>query len=143
MAAQVTNKEHLDKILLIDSDGFVAEALRHFLTNRSCCLKTSKTAVEALKLLYQEDFSMVLVDSSLQDMEGLALCALIHELYPALEQILFVDYQKCPNAAEACKAGIKDWIEKPFSINSAEKIIFRLLEKESAVKVSDKQMNGN
>lgn len=126
----IKRHKHAEKILLVDSNGFIADSLRPFLVNQGCVLQISHTADSALTILQDQEFCLVLVDTNIVGMRGIDLCGHIHALYPAVGQILFVDYLDSPSALTACEAGIDDWIEKPFSISSAEKIIFRLLKNE-------------
>lgn len=74
----------MTKILLIDDHPLVVDGIKAMLTSAENLLVDAfaKTAQEALHILAQQQFEVILLDLNLPDRDGLDLCSEIHQLYP-------------------------------------------------------------
>lgn len=74
----------MTKILLIDDHPLVVDGIKAMLTSAENLMVDAfaKTAQEALHILEQQQFEVILLDLNLPDRDGLDLCSEIHQLYP-------------------------------------------------------------
>jgi DNA-binding NtrC family response regulator len=78
-------------------------------------VRPAESAEDALKLLGQEEFFMVITDARLGGMSGYDLLTKIKLQYPKLPVLVMTAYATPKLAAEAIKAGAMDYLSKPFA----------------------------
>lgn len=74
----------MTQILLIDDHPLVVDGVKTMLASVEGLLVSAfaKTAQEALNVLVEQHFEVILLDLNLPDRDGLDLCREIHQLYP-------------------------------------------------------------
>jgi CheY-like chemotaxis protein len=104
-------------ILIVDDEPDMCWALEHLLNKRGYVTRKALTALEALKLMEQDQFACAFLDAKLPDMDGLELARRIRERAPDM-RILMVSgyfYRDDVSIQEAIAQGvIIDLISKPF-----------------------------
>lgn len=68
---------------------------------------------EALKKLSEDEFSVVLTDLRMKEMQGIELLAEIKRIYPDINVILITAFGSVETAIEAMKQGAYDYLVKP------------------------------
>ncbi len=86
--------------LLLRSEGFVVEE--------------AASGEEALALLGQKPFDLMLTDLKMEPMDGLALLKRALEVSPQTQVIVMTAYGSIESAVEAMRRGAYDYISKPF-----------------------------
>ena len=71
----------MTKILLIEDDKDIVENLTEFLKNESFLVKSASGQTAALEIIAKEKFDLVLLDISLSDGNGFAVCSAIKSGY--------------------------------------------------------------
>ena len=71
----------MTRILLVEDDKGIVNNLTEFLTNEGFAVRSVNGQREALELLEQEHFDLVLLDISLADGNGFAVCSAIKTDY--------------------------------------------------------------
>lgn len=113
-----------DKILVVDDELDMLNLLKRSLEpDLGCTVVTAATGEEALNLLSQDGYDLVLADIKMPGMGGLELLQSIGAEYPELTVIMMTAYGDIDIAVEAMKLGAYDFITKPFE---HESLIFRL-----------------
>lgn len=102
-------------ILIVDDEIDMLQLLKRSLgPELKCRIETTTSAKEALQLLSQERFDLVLADIKMPEMDGLALLELIKRDHPDLTVIMMTGYGRVETAVEAMRNGAYDFITKPF-----------------------------
>ena len=112
---QVSNVINHKKILLVDSSKRIRDALSLFFEFEEWDFIAVKTPEEALKVLQNDDYDVIVADYYLPGLNGLEFLNHIKSRFPKTEEILTTAYGDRKLVEEAKEAGIRDVIQKPFS----------------------------
>lgn len=116
------------KILLIDDDEWIRDSLRLWFEGEGCHLTTVETAEEGMEALKQQVYEIMIVDYKLPGMDGLEFFNRIQGAYPHAMKILITAYAGERVVFEMARMGIHGLIEKPFTTNTIEASLCRLIE---------------
>ena len=123
------NKLENMKILLIDDDEWIRDSMSLFFESEECNLLALETAEEGLKILKNKNYDIIIVDYRLPDMDGLEFFKRIQESHPNTFKILITAYGSKELLSKAREMGIHDFIEKPFTSETIEESLSRLIKK--------------
>jgi DNA-binding NtrC family response regulator len=105
----------LPPVLVVDDEKNMRLSLQTVLKDENYAARTVESAEEALNLLAQEEFFMVITDARLGGMTGYEFLAKIHHQWPDLPALMLTAYATPKLAVEAIKAGAMDYLSKPFA----------------------------
>ena len=105
----------LPPVLVVDDEKNMRLSLRTVLDDEGYAVRTAESAEEALELLAQDEFFMVITDARLKGMSGYELLAKVHARWPGLPILMITAYATPKLAVEAIKAGAFDYLAKPFA----------------------------
>ncbi|MCJ7601413.1 MAG: diguanylate cyclase [Desulfobulbaceae bacterium] len=134
---KVTNNHNV-KILVVDDDPLVLEALN--LVVESCgyqCL-TADNGLEAIEKLQEDAIDIVVTDVVMPEMDGLQLLAYIKDNYPNTDVIVATGYTDKTGYAEVIRAGALDFIKKPFERDELEAKLNRAERERSLIRKLEK-----
>ena len=114
------------RILVIDDDEQVRRVLLDIFCEVYNC-REACSAEEALTVLAQESFDLVLSDINMGGMSGLELVPHVHSLSPDSVVLMISGQSNIETAIEAMHAGAFDYIMKPFDIRHVEAALERAL----------------
>ena len=115
-------------MLLIDDDEWIRDSLSIYFEAEGCHIKALETAEEGLEALKKHSYDIIIVDYRLPGMDGLDFLNRIKEFYPDAKKILITAYGNKALVSEALQLGIHDFIEKPFTTQSIERSLSKLVE---------------
>lgn len=119
------------KILIIDDDEAILEALKIYLEDLGYLVKTNPTAEKILSKI--EDFNpdLILLDLLLADKDGLEVAKKIR-VTKNIEKIPILIMTAHPSISKRAKeVNINGYIEKPFDVNQLVKVIEKFTERDS------------
>ncbi|MGC8810412.1 MAG: response regulator [bacterium] len=101
------------KILIVDDDDFCREAMERLLNNSGYKTQACSCGDEAIDLLKQEEFDIMITDLQMKGMDGLELIGKAKHIAPRLEFILMTGtpYMNFFNRLEEIK--LKGYFSKP------------------------------
>ncbi|MDB6018332.1 MAG: Transcriptional regulatory protein ZraR [Pedosphaera sp.] len=105
----------LPAVLVVDDEKNMRLSLKTVLTDEGHSVRAVESAEDALTVLGQEDFLMVITDARLGGMSGYELIGKVHARWPALPILMITAYATPKLAVEAIKAGAFDYLAKPFA----------------------------
>jgi len=124
-------------ILVVDDDASVRLSLCRYLSHRAHVAIGAATGEEALGLGTRRGADVAVLDLRLPDTDGVTLFASLHRELPHLIGIIVTAYGTVPSASISFQAGISDYLEKPFSLESLTTQIEGLLKTRSSSRASD------
>jgi len=119
------------RILVIDDEPSVTDALRLVLTELGHHVDAAKTGGEAKELLKGAPYDLVFTDLRLPDASGIDLLTLIKSDTPDTEVIVMTAHGSLDITIEAIKRGAFYFIEKPFTPHQVTALIERALQFEA------------
>jgi len=114
-------------ILLIDDDEWIRHSMGIFFEFEGCDLRTLETAEEGLAELKRQDYKVIIADYRLPGMDGLEFLRRSQKTHPNAMKVLITAYGSKEIVSEAYKLGVQDVIKKPFTIESIEDSLCRLI----------------
>jgi len=115
------------RILLIDDDEWVRDSLKLFFESEGCHITPLETAEEGLELLRNQKYDIIITDYWLPGINGLDFLKRIGKSTGDAVKILITAYGSHEVLAEAKNLGIHSLIAKPFTSNTVEMVLSRLL----------------
>ncbi len=117
-------------ILLVDDEEPIREALLLLLKNVDYRISGCGSGQEAVRLLENEQFDIVITDLFLPDLNGIDILKKAKALSPVIEVILITGHASAETAVQAMKEGAFDYITKPLNIEELRVIIVKAIEKQ-------------
>ena len=116
-------------ILVIDDELDMLMLLRMIIEdNTDYEVETTNNPSEALKLLTEKDYDLVISDLKMPGMDGIELFNELREIKPDIPVIIMTAYGSLETSEDAMKKGVADFITKPFRKDSILFTINRVLE---------------
>ena len=100
-------------LLLVDDDQQLLESMADWLRSQGLVVDTARGCAEALEILRQKQYELLLVDVRLQDGDGFDLLEQVKRNHPESQVILMTGYGDADAAVEALHAGAADYLTKP------------------------------
>lgn len=102
------------RVLVIDDEVDMLSGFRKILEVQGYKPITTSSGQEAMRLLKQEEFDIVLTDLLMPDLDGMQILETIRSNSPGTPVIIFSAYGTVDRAVTAMRAGAFDFLEKPF-----------------------------
>lgn len=119
-------KDNETHILIIDDELPIRQMLGELLGEKYSCT-TACCAEDALSLLENENFNLVLSDIEMGGMSGIELIPSVRRSQPDAVVMLISGNQTIESAIEAMRVGAFDYIQKPFDLEHVEVVVERAL----------------
>jgi DNA-binding NtrC family response regulator len=120
-----------NRILVIDDEPSVTDALRLVLSELGHHIVSARTGAEAKELLKGSPYDLVFTDLRLPDASGIDLLTLIKSDAPNTEVIVMTAHGSLDVTIEAIKQGAFYYIEKPFTPHQVTALVERALQFEA------------
>jgi two-component system response regulator AtoC len=114
------------RVLVVDDEPAVRFALEEALAAPDVTVSSAASAAEALPLAASAD--AVVTDLVMPGEDGLALAGRLRELDPELPVILLTARGSERLAVQAMKAGVHDYLTKPFGVEELRLVVARAVE---------------
>jgi DNA-binding NtrC family response regulator len=114
-------------ILVVDDDADMREMVHDMLKDRGHQVTTASSGQEALRLLGEGDYAVVLSDLRMKGMQGIELLTEIKKTVPDINVILMTAFGSVETAVEAMKYGASDYLTKPVKKDELIRVVERVL----------------
>src|SRR5215203_1474214 len=119
------------RILVIDDEPSITDALRLVLTDLGHHVDSAKSGSEAKELINGSPYDLVFTDLRLPDASGIDLLTLIKSDTPDTEVIVMTAHGSLEITIEAIKRGAFYYLEKPFTPHQVTTLVERALQFEA------------
>jgi len=106
------------KILIVDDELEVQSQLKRYLQAEKYETKEAATGEQALALLNDYNFDVILLDVKLPDVSGIDLLQQLHKNYPDTCVIIMTAFGNSEITKKALRAGAFDFFDKPLRFNT-------------------------
>ena len=113
-------------ILIVDDDPFLRETLEKLLEVVGISSHSASNGNDALKMLDNSEYTMILTDMKMPGIDGMDLIKLICEEHD-ISVIAMTGYSEGYTYVDVINAGANDFIKKPFGIEELEAKIRRII----------------
>lgn len=117
-----------EPILIVEDDNTIRVTVGNFLARLGFQVALAETGQQALHLLKEKTFALVLLDLHLPDIHGLEVLASIKASDDQPLVVIMTAYPEVRTAVAALKAGAYDYINKPFDLEDLRELIGRAIE---------------
>ncbi len=117
------------KILIVDDEPIARDNLFHILKKERYLPSLAEDGLQAITMLQEEEFDLVLTDLRMQGRDGMAVLAVTKELWPSTEVVVITGYASVDTAVEAMRQGAYHYISKPYKIEELRAVVEKALEK--------------
>lgn len=118
----------MPKILVVDDEARILLLLQSLLKANGYDVVTANSGLLALEYFKKEAADVVVSDLRMVPMDGMALFKEIKGLRPQTPFILLTAYSSVETAVEATKAGVFDYMTKPFKVDEMLATVRRAVE---------------
>ena len=112
-----------DRILIVDDEEKIRAILGQGLAREGYYCATAENGQEAINQFHKDNFSLVITDIKMPEMDGIELLRRLKAMDPTLIVIMVTAYAEIEVAVEAMHLGADDFILKPIDL---ELLIFTL-----------------
>jgi putative nucleotidyltransferase with HDIG domain len=124
------------RILVVDSEAHARSKIGSTLERQGHEVKIAASGLEALDMLGQIDFDLVLTEVVIQDGNGIALMEQIREQQPQLPVMMVTDVHDISVAIDSMHRGAYDYLLKPFERGQLLAAVRRALEHRKSLQES-------
>ncbi|APR74866.1 Response regulator of zinc sigma-54-dependent two-component system [Minicystis rosea] len=116
------------QVLIVDDDKAMCDLLEADLGDRRFTTEARTTAHDALALLAERSFDVVLTDLNMRGMSGIELCRRVAESRPDVPVVVITAFGSIETAVQAIRAGAYDYITKPIDVEALTLALDRAIE---------------
>lgn len=126
-------------ILIVDDDDWIRDVLVRVLDRHHYRVTSAASAEEALELLGQSSFDLLISDIMMKGMSGIELLPHVKATHPELPIVLITAHSDSATMRQAFTCGATDFIPKPFNFETIPFIIERSLERHAQERERDRE----
>ncbi len=119
---------HTHRILVVDDESAIRDVLSTVLTAEGYTISTATDLPEALRLITEDVFDIVITDLKLPKGNGIEVLRQIKRLNLDTLGIVITGYGSIESAIEALRTGAYDYITKPFHADEIKILVRKALE---------------
>lgn len=108
---------HPEPILVVEDEDSVRSLLLRKLARAGLTAVGAANGIDALALLREQCFGVVMSDINMPKLNGLELLQIIRETYPDIVVVIVTAYGDLDHAVAAMRLGASDYVVKPFDLD--------------------------
>lgn len=117
------------RVLIVDDEPIVRESIRDWLKTAGYQVETAENGEDALKILENNDFGVIILDVRLPGKTGIKVLREVKAVKPEVKSIIITAYPSSELADEARELGAIDYLIKPVAPDDLENLVQEALQK--------------
>jgi DNA-binding response OmpR family regulator len=115
-------------VLWVDDEAELLESHRLFLSEKGYRVEMARNATDALELLRQHAYDILLLDEQMPGMRGIAMVREARELVPSMPVVMVTKSEEDSTLREALGQDVTEYLVKPVTPRQVLSIVTRILE---------------
>jgi len=107
-----------ESILVVEDEEMVRSLVLRRLARAGYEAVGAANGMEALHLLREQTFGVILSDINMPRLNGLEMLQVVHETWPDIVVVMFTAFGDLEHAISAMKLGASDYLVKPFDLEA-------------------------
>jgi ATP-dependent Lon protease len=132
LAVRILKLSRKHPILVVDDEAMTRKNLDHVLMREGYEVMTAAGGTEALNLLKEHSFEVIITDLKMENVDGMGVLASAKKKDPTIEVIMVSGYATVPTAVEAMRKGSYYYLSKPFKLDEIRSTVKAALAKKVA-----------
>lgn len=120
-------------VLVVDDENTVCNSCRKILTQEGYNVDVALSGKEALNKVKGNGFDVVIADWKMPEIDGIEITRRIKKEKPNITVIMITGYPSVESSIKAVRAGVSDYVPKPFTPEELSDAMIRALSKGKAV----------
>jgi response regulator RpfG family c-di-GMP phosphodiesterase len=116
------------RVLVVDDQAAIVRFLEVALSNQGCAMTPAASAEEALRLLSQQPYDLVISDIKMPGLSGLDLLRAVKARQPGTPVVLMTGVPALDSAVFGLRHGAFDYLAKPFTLKDVRALVERVRE---------------
>jgi len=133
LAGRTLAASALPHVLVVDDEEIARANLEHVLTREGYRVRTAANGLEALELVRQWSFDLIVTDLKMDKMDGMTLLREAGRLSPATQIVIVTGFATVQSAVQAMRTGAAHYLTKPISLDELRKTVRELLGQKKAL----------
>lgn len=117
------------KILVVDDEEALRSVLSAELLAEGYTVDTAVDGENAVSILGEEDFDLVLLDIKMKRVDGFEVLRHVKKVRPETKVIMLTGFADLKNAIESKRLGAEDFVSKPYDLVDLLTTVERVLSK--------------
>jgi putative two-component system response regulator len=127
----MSDENRRNTVLIVDDERGPRESLRMILASHHNVLQ-AESGAEALECIRREPVDLITLDLNMPGMNGQELMRTVRSEFPHIEIVIITGCGSIESAVEGVRAGICDYIQKPFDVVQVSAAVGRALARKGA-----------
>jgi len=115
------------RLLVVDDEPVICQACQRVFSRQGFQVEETTDAREGLSRATEGEYSAVLLDIKMPEMDGIEFLEELRKTKPDLPVMIMTGYPSVPNAAASVRLGAADYITKPFTPEGITQTVRRVL----------------
>jgi len=130
-ASFMVSSAAMHRLLIVDDEQSMRELLEHVMTRDGYAVETAENGLQAVNLMKERSFDLVISDIQMPDMTGIELLEHVRNSSPETVVIMITAFATVDTARQAFKLGAEDFIIKDsgFDVEELKVIVRKAIEK--------------
>ncbi|WDP86378.1 MAG: response regulator [Desulfobacter sp.] len=132
--------ENQVKIMVVDDEIGICQNVEKILTKNNYSVVHTQSAGQALEMMKDGSFSLLISDIVMPEMNGLELLSQVAKEVPDIKTVMMTGYASTNTAVKAIRLGALDYIPKPFTPDELRTTVSKaLLGKYEEIRISEEE----